>query len=142
MSKGNTTENDLMKLLFNKTLPSYLGTLATSGSDAFYLSLHTADPGETGNQGSNEADYDGYARVAVSRVASGWTVSTNQALNTSLIQFPLCSGGSSICTHISIGISATGAEQILYSGELNAPRTISDGIQPQFSAEDLIFEED
>lgn len=142
MSKGNVTENDLMKLIFHKVLPSYLGTLAGTGNSDFYLALHTADPGEAGNQSSNEANYTSYARVAVPRTTSGWTVTNNQAINVALIQFPLCTGGSSVCTHVSIGTAATGAGQILYKGSLNAPRSISDGIQPQFAPGDLVFEED
>lgn len=142
MSKGNTTENDLLLLIFNKTLPRYLGTLATTGNADLYLALHTGDPGEGGSQNTSEADYTNYARVAVARTSGGWTVSANQAKNTALIQFPLCGGGSNICTHISIGTSDSGAGQILYSGLLDAPRTITSGIQPQFAIEDLIFEED
>lgn len=67
MSKGNTTENDLMKFLFNETaMPSYGSTL--------YVNLHTADPGEAGNQTTSEATYTSYARVAVARTSGGWTV--------------------------------------------------------------------
>lgn len=142
MSKSNLTENDLLLLIFQKTLPSYLGTLATTGNTDLYLALHTADPGEAGNQSTSEANYTGYARVAVPRTDVGWTVSGNQAENAALIQFPLCTGGSSIVTHISLGTLSSGAGQILYSGELNDSRTITDGIQPQFSAGDLIFEEE
>jgi hypothetical protein len=143
MSKGNTTENDLMKLIFQKTLPSYLGTLSGTGNTEFYLSLHTDDPGETGTQTTSEANYDGYDRVPVIRTAAGWTVTNNQAENAALIQFPLCEGGSSVCTYVALGtVDLPGSGQILYSGALNSPRTISNGIQPQFSAGDLIFEED
>lgn len=142
MSKSNTTENDLMLLIFNKTLPSYLGSLTTTGNTDLYVSLHTADPGEGGLQTTNEANYTGYLRVAVVRTASGWTVTNNQAENAALVQFPLCEGGSSVVTHVSIGTLSTGGGQILYSGLLNDTRTITAGIQPQFSAGDLIFEED
>ena len=142
MSKSNATENDLMLLIFQKTLPSYLGTLSGTGNTELYLALHTADPGEAGDQTTNEANYTGYLRVAVIRTSAGWTVTNNQAINAALIQFPLCSAGSSVVTHISIGTLSAGAGQILYSGLLNDTRTISAGIQPQFSASDLIFEED
>ena len=142
MSKSNTTENDLMLLIFNKTLPSYLGTLSGTGNTDLYISLHTADPGEGGSQTTSEATYTGYARVAVARTSGGWTVSGNQASNTSLIQFGLCEGGSDTITYVAVGTLASGAGQILYSGQLNSPRIISAGIQPQFSAADLIFQED
>lgn len=142
MSKGNTTENDLMKLIFQKTLPSWLGTLDTTGLTDLYLALHTADPGEDGAQNTSEANYTDYARVAIVRTAGGWTVTTNQAKNAALVQFPLCGGGSNVITHVSVGTLSSGAGQIIYSGDLNDDRTISAGIQPQFSAGDLVFEED
>ena len=144
MSKSNTTENDLMLLIFNKTLPAYLGTLNTTGNTDLYVSLHTADPTDTGVQNTSEATYNGgaYGRVAVVRTAGGWTVSGNQASNTAIIQFALCTSGSDTITYVGIGTAASGAGQLLYSGQLNSPRTISNGIQPQFSPGDLIFQED
>ena len=143
MSKGNTTENDFMKLIFTGVLPSYFGTLTTSGSTSYYLALHTADPLETGIQTTSEAAYTNYKRVEIARSDGEWTVSNNQATNTTQLSFPLCGGGSAIVSHVSLGIlSFPSGGQILYSGVLNANRTISDGIQPQFSPGDLIFEED
>jgi hypothetical protein len=143
MSKGNTFENDLMKLIFNAVAIANLADdAATDPLTDLYLALHTGDPGEGGSQTTSEADYTGYARVPVNRDAGGWTVAANQAENAALVQFPLCGGGSNIVTHVSVGTAGSGAGKILYSGALNAPRTISDGIQPQFSAGDLVFEED
>lgn len=135
MSKGNTTENDLIKFMFNNTaMPSYGSNL--------YLSLHTADPGEAGDQTTNEADYTSYARIAVSRDSGGWVVSGNQASNNSLVQFAQCTGGSNTITHVAIGTSSSGAGQILYSGALNASIAVSNLIQPQFAASALQTTED
>ena len=51
MSKGNTFENDLMLLVFNATAIANLADNAgTSPLTNLYVSLHTADPGEAGNQ--------------------------------------------------------------------------------------------
>ena len=53
MGKGNTTENDLMKFMFNATaMPSYGANL--------YLALHNADPTDTGTQETNETNYTNY----------------------------------------------------------------------------------
>lgn len=135
MSKGNTTENDLMKFMFNGTaMPSYGANL--------YLSLHTADPGEAGDQTTNEATYTGYARVGVARDNTGWVVSGNQSSNDDLLQFPQCTGGSNTITHVAIGTASSGAGQILYSGALNASIAVSNLIQPQFSAAALQITED
>lgn len=136
MSKSNTTENDLMLFVFNATATSW------DSATTLYVALHTADPGEAGNQSTSEANYTGYARVAVSRNAGGWTVSGNQASNTALLQFPQCTAGSSTATHVSIGLASTGSTQILYSGALSSSLAISAGIQPQFSASTLVVTED
>lgn len=143
MSKSNTTENDLLLLYFQKTLPAYLGTLATTGNASLYVALHTADPTDTGTQTSFEADYTNYARVGVARTSDGWTVSGNQAKNTAQIAFSQCQGGTNVITHVSIGMSDTPtAGQILYCGELNDDLTVSNLIQPIFDALALVVEED
>lgn len=135
MSKGNATENDLMKFLFNETaMPAYGSTL--------YVSLHTADPGEAGTQTTSEAAYTGYARVAVARTSAGWTVAANQASNTAEILFPECTGGSSTVTHVAVGTSLSGAGQLLYSGALTASVSISNLITPRFPAGTLVVQED
>jgi hypothetical protein len=58
---GNTSANSLLLLIFNNTDWANIGDAgglrgsATAGS--LYLSLHTASPGETGNQTTNEVSY-------------------------------------------------------------------------------------
>jgi hypothetical protein len=121
MSKGNTFENDLLKLIFNATAISNLADNAASGPlTNLYVALHTADPGEGGDQTSNEASYTSYARVAVARTSGGWTVSGNQVTNAGLIQFPQCTGGSNNITHWSIGVASSGASKILYKGHVGS----------------------
>ena len=136
MSKSNTTENDFMLYTFNGTAISW------DGNTNLYVSLHTADPGEAGNQTTSEATYTSYARVTVARTSGGWTVSGNQASNTALIQFPQCTGGSNTITHVVVGTAVSGAGQILYSGALTSPLSVSSGIQPQFSIGALVITED
>jgi hypothetical protein len=136
MSKGNTTENDLMLYTFNATAFSW------NALTNLYVALHTADPGEGGSQTTSEATYTSYARVTVARSGAGWTVTANQAVNAALVQFPQCTGGSSVCTYLSIGTAASGAGQILYSGALSGSLTVTNGIQPQFNAGTLVVSED
>ena len=136
MSKSNTTENDLVAYIFNGTAISW------AAATNLYVSLHTADPGEGGSQTTSEANYTSYARVAVSRDSSGWTVAGNEAENTALIQFPQATGGSSVCTHLAVGTASSGAGQILYSGALSSSLTVTNGIQPQFNAGTLVVSED
>ena len=145
MSKGNVTENDLVKFIAHGTaMPSYGGIL--------YMHLHTADPGEGGTSSSNEVAYTGYARVAVTRDASGWTIcdptdpyaanaSGSAFKNTAEITFPECTGvGDDVtATHGSI---CTSTGQILYSGALTSSIRISNLITPRFPAGTAVFKED
>lgn len=136
MSKGNTTENDFLAYVFNATAFSW------NGNTNLYVSLHTADPGEAGNQTTSEATYTSYSRVTVARNSGGWTVSGNTAQNTALIQFPQCTGGSNTITHVAVGTATSGTGQILYSGALTSSLSVSSGIQPQFAAGALSLTED
>lgn len=143
MSKGNTFENDLLLLIFNATaIANIADNAASSPLTSLYVSLHTGDPGEAGNQTTNEAAYTSYARVAVARSGSGWTVSGNTVTNAALIQFPQCTGGSETITHFAIGTAASSTGKLLYKGALSSSLAVSSGIQPQFGAGELDGSED
>jgi len=136
MSKGNTTENDVLAKIFHNT------ALPWDAITNIFLALHTADPGEGGSQTTNEATYTSYARVAVARDATGWDLSGNQISNDDLLQFPQCTGGRGTITHVSVGTLVSGAGQIIYSGALNSSLAVSNLIQPQFAANALVVTED
>jgi hypothetical protein len=138
MSMTNAAEAALLDLLFLNVDWANIGDAAglqnsaTAGS--FYISLHSADPGEAGTQSTNEISYTGYARVAVNRTAGGWTRTVSTIANTALVQFGQCTGGTATATHFGIGTDSTGAGNLLLKGALNASLSISNGIQPQFAA--------
>ena len=139
MSKSNTTENDLVKFMFQGTaMPSYGSIL--------YVSYHTADPGEAGDQTTNEATYDDYARVSIARTGSGWQVVGNTADNLVEITFPECNASFGVATetitHVAIGTAASGAGQILYSGALTQSIIVSALQTPRFPIGALIAQED
>lgn len=142
MSKANGFESDIVTLTFNATLPAHLGVLSSTGNANLYVALHTADPGETGNQTTSECAFGSYARVAVARTSGGWTVSGNQVQNTAVINFPECSSGSETVNHFSIGTDSSGTGQILYKGALTASRNVSSGITLQFPATSITITED
>lgn len=137
MSKGNTAENDIIQVMFRNNVDPAWRT-----NSNLYVALHKADPGEGGAQNTTEADYTNYARVAVAKTAVGWDISGNQAQNAALLQFPQCGASGCVVTHVSIGTLLTGAGQVLYSGALNAPLSVSNLIQPQFAAGALVVTED
>jgi hypothetical protein len=146
MSKGNTFENDLLLLIFNNTDAALIGDATglrgSSSAGSLYVSLHTANPDETGDQTTSETSYGSYARVAVARSGAGWTVTANAVTNAALIQFPQCSSGSATLTHFAVGTASSGAGKILYKGSLSSNLAVSSGIQPQFAAGDLDITED
>ena len=136
MSKGNTTENDVLEYVFKATAFSW------DANANLYVSLHTADPGEAGSQTTSECAFGSYARQTVARSGAGWTVSGNSASNAATISFPECSSGSETVTYVAIGTASSGAGQILYSGALSASRSVSSGITLQFAAGALAITED
>jgi hypothetical protein len=115
MSKTNVFETGILKLIFQNddtttcltAIGDGLQASATAGS--LYISLHTANPNETGDQTTSEADYGGYARVAVNRTSSDWTSSGNSIYNQNAITFPICASGTNLITHYGIGTDSSGS---------------------------------
>jgi len=146
MSKSNTFENDLLLLIFNNTDITLIGDAAglqnSAAAGSLYVSLHTADPDETGDQTTNETAYTNYVRVAVARSGAGWTVTGNAVANAALVQFAQCGVTGATLTHFGVGTDSSGAGKLLYSGALTASLAVSSGIQPQFAAGDLDITED
>lgn len=149
MSKQNAYETDLLSLALNAVaIANIADNAASSPLTNLYVSLHTADPGEAGDQTTSEAGYTSYARVAIARSSGSpaWTVSSisqvGTAKNTGAVTFPACTGSTSVCTHFGVGTSSTGAGKLLYSGALTASLSVSNGITPAFAANQLVITED
>jgi hypothetical protein len=145
MSASNSFENDLLLLLFNNTnianIGDATGLRGSTAAGSFYIALHTADPGETGLQNTNETTYTGYARVAVARSGAGWTVSgtaPTQAVNAATITFGTSTVGTPTITHFSVGYEASGATKILVSGALTSSQVINIGGTNSFAAGALV----
>jgi hypothetical protein len=130
MSKTDAWETGLLNLLFRNI--DFAGVGDAGGlrgsvvAGSLYLSLHTADPGDAGNQTTNETAYYPYARRAVTRGA-GFTVNGNAVSPAADINFPEClsSPGETI-THVGIGTALNGAGKLLYVGILkpNVPMAV------------------
>lgn len=149
MSKGNDFENDLLLLLFNNTAIANIGDAAglqpSAGAGSLFVSLHTADPGEAGDQTTSEANYTGYARIGVTRAGAGWTVAANEASNAALITFGACTAGNNTITYIGIGTLTAGAGMLMYSGAVTDPvagLAVTVGITPKIQIGDLDTTED
>jgi len=141
MAKSSTFEHDWLLLIFNGTpIANIADNAASSPLTNLYLSLHTADPGAAGVQTTHECAYTSYARVAVVRTSSGWTVTGNVVTPASAILFPACTGGTETATFAAVGTLSTGAGKILYSGAISPAISISTGAVPQLPTSSTITE--
>lgn len=142
MSKSDYWENALLKLLFNATaIANIADNAASSPLTNLYLSLHTADPGEAGDQTTSEVSYTPYARVAVARSGSGWVVTANSVSPAASIDFAKCTSGSALASYAGIGTALSGAGHLLYSGVLSPPVAIIPGSTPRLRTGSTIVEE-
>jgi hypothetical protein len=141
MGKGATFSNQLLALIFNATTIANIANNASSSPlTSLYVSLHTADPTSSGNQSSSEATYTGYARVAVARTSSGWTVTTNSVSPAGTISFPAATGGTNTITNFAIGTASTGSGEILYSGTVTPNISVANGVTPQLTTASTVTE--
>lgn len=142
MSKGNTFENDWLKLVFNATAIANMADNASSSPlTNLYVSLHTADPGEAGDQTTSEATYTSYARVAVARTSGGWTVTANSVSPVADINFPACTGGSNTITHFGVGTASSSTGKLLYSGTVTPNISVSTGVTPILTTASTVTED-
>ncbi len=137
MSATNVLENGLLSLLFENAnyanVGDGTGLRGSSTAGVFYISLHTANPNETGSQNTSEAVYGSYARVSVARSTAGWTVTSGTADNDAAITFAAAASGSETETHFGIGSDASAAGNLFIWGALTAGLAVSAGITPQFA---------
>ena len=142
MSKGNTFENDLLKLIFNATAIANIADDASSSPlTNLFVSLHTSDPGEAGDQTTNECAYTSYARVSVARTSGGWTVTANSVSPVANVTLPAATGGSETATHWAVGTLTSGAGILLYSGTISPTIVISSGVTPILTTASTITED-
>lgn len=145
MSKTNSWENGILELLFKNTnfanVGDATGLRGSSTAGSLYISLHTADPGEAGDQTTSETAYTSYARVAVARSGSGWTVTSNSVSPAAAITFPACTGSTSTVTHFGIGTASSGAGVLLYKGTVTPNISVSSGVTPQLTTATAVTED-
>lgn len=142
MSKGNTFENDLCKLIFNATaIANIADNASASPLTNLFVSLHTADPGEAGTGTTSECAYTSYARVTIARTSGGWTVTNNSVSPVANIDFPACTGSTETATHAAVSVAVSGASKILYSGTITPNIAISTGVTPRLTTASAITED-
>ena len=133
-SIGNTFENDLQKLIFNATaIANIADNAASSPLTNLYCTLHTSDPGEAGDQTTNEIAYTSYARATVARSGSGWTVSNNSVSPAANIDFAAGTGGSGTATHFAVGTASSSTGKLLFSGTVTPNIVCGNGVTPRLT---------
>lgn len=138
MSLTNAGETSVLLLMFNNTNWANIGDAtglrgSTTAGD-WWISLHTADPGEAGTQLTNEVSYTGYGRVAVARTGAGWVVTGASVSPASAVTFGACTAGTATATHMGIGTASSGAGVLVFKGALSPTIAIAAGVTPQLLA--------
>lgn len=146
MSKTNAMENGILELVFKNTDFANIGDAGglqnSASAGNLYFSLHTSDPGEAGDQTTNETAYTSYARVAVARSGSGFTVSGNSVSPAANVDFPECTGSAGAAiTHFGVGTASSGAGVLLYKGTVTPNITMATGVIPRLKTTTAITED-
>lgn len=147
MSKGNTFENELLAHILENADIALIGdATGLRGSTAagnLFFALHTADPGEAGNQTTNEVVYTGYARASIARTGASWDiVGDGTATLAAVLSFPQRTDAGALvtATHFSLGTSSSGTGKILYKGAITPNIPINQNTIPQLGTGTVITE--
>jgi len=138
MAIHNDFRDELLGLVFTNVAVDNVGggpglpVTATEGN--WHVSLHTVALAETGNdQTQDECAYTGpYARVAVPRNITDWTVTAGTCDNDNAITFPTATS-SETAVEFGLGFATSGAGDLKMSGD-TPDLSISNGITPEFAA--------
>lgn len=86
-----------------------------SGITTLYFSLHSASPGDGGNQTTSEVSYTGYARKGVTIGTSEFTANlvNGDVVNDNAIQWNQCTGGTATARWVGIGTASSGVGTLL-----------------------------
>ena len=145
-TKKSGFKNDLLKLIFQNTnianIGDGTGLRGSSVAGSFYIALYSVAP--TASTPGTEITYTGYARVAVVRSGSGWTVSTNNSSNAAAITFGKRTDlGETDAVAFAVCKAGTrDADDAIYWGDLSSTLKISQNVTPEFAIGDLDVYED
>ena len=140
-AKTTAYDTAILALLLNATpIANVADNAASSPLTNLYLSLHTASPGVSGNQTTNEAAYTSYTREAIARSSAGFTVAAGVATLTSAVNFPSATGGSETETYLGVGSASSGAGTLYYFGPISPTITVTTGVIPQITTGTTITE--
>jgi hypothetical protein len=149
MTISNTTEDAILNLIFRAVAwANYADNAAASPQTNIGISLHTADPADTGTASTSEMTtgaYAGYTRVNVGRTTGAWTASAGNGSVSPVanIDFPAGTGGTGasatfFATASSNATPPTGAAAILWSGAISPSISCGNGVTPRLTTASTI----
>lgn len=109
-STGSRT--NLFETAVNQDIFTGAGNLASLGA-AFYFALTTTVPDDV--SAGTAASYTGYARVAVTRNGTNFTVSGATVTNATDIIFPTCTGNAQTIWGVEIWTASSGGQRLYWT---------------------------
>ena len=139
MSISDATENAILNLIYSATTwANYANNATSSPQTNIGISLHTADPGDSGTADTNETVYTNYARLNVAR-STGFTAAVNGSISP-IANINFASNGDPVVTltHFATAKSNAsppfGAQTILFSGTITPNLTVPTSSAPRLLA--------
>ena len=126
----NYLEAKILEHIFENAISG--GSAYDTSSTTWYVSLHTADPTESGSfTNEQQTNADGaradYTRKQISFAAVNTAGDTVSISNTGAITFPQAAANySAAITHIGIS-DASDAGNMIFKGALSTPKTVTSG---------------
>jgi hypothetical protein len=138
MTATDAFETSLLGLIITNANAANVGDATglrgSTAAGVFWISLHTASPGEAGNQTTSETAYTNYARQDEARDTTQWTVTGNTADNDNAIGFPTGGATGATLTDFGLGSAVSGTGNLFLFGALTSSIAVSSGITPSFAA--------
>jgi hypothetical protein len=138
MPTAYAAANRQLNLMYSAVAwPNVADNASASPLTNTYLRLGTAAYTPSSAANANETTYTGYVPPPVPRNTgyTGWTAAASGVItNTSAIEFPESSAGTTPITDACTTTAASGATEIWHYGTLNSPITPGPGIQPRVPA--------
>lgn len=126
---------ELLGLIFQgMAIPNIADNAASAPLGVWEFSLHSAKP--SSSQAHQEVTYTGYARIALTRSNSAFTVTGNILTFVNEIAFPEVSSGIGTATYLGVGTAHTGTGALkfrlpispaiaIYPGQVPKIKTVS-----------------
>lgn len=139
MSISDAAENAILNLVFRAVAwANYADDAASSPQTNVGVSLHTGDPGDSGDATTSEVTYTSYTRINVARSNSGFAAASGGSVSPqAAMTFPAGTGGSGTVTHFATAKSnaspPTGAQALLWSGTVTPNIVTGSGVTPSLT---------